>query len=153
MPGTTNPTKTLDRVIAIAAAYSGIQAVDQGYRRFADVENFEATVQAYVSDTQGYAAFWLKEVSIAENEALPAKIVGELVMARPKDVSNNMDASWDYAIGLANALAADANYLPGESKPFRIDFSLYKIDTQETAGLIFFDFGARGNGGIHFLDP
>ena len=67
--GTTLPTKTLDRIVTIASANSGITSarVARGYKRFADTDNLEALVAALTPETQGYFSAWLKDVAIAEN--------------------------------------------------------------------------------------
>lgn len=150
--GTTLPTKTLDRIVAIAGANSGITAsrVAHGYTRYADSDNLEALVAALTPETQGYFSAWLKEATVAEYEVFPAKIVGELLLAVPKDASTDLNAAWDFALNFATSLAADANYLAGEAKPARITFTLHSIDTVTRQGVAIFDFGAYGKGGIEF---
>ena len=150
--GTTLPTKTLDRIVAIAGATSGITSarVAHGYTRYADSDNLEALVAALTPETQGYFSAWLKDVTLAEYEVFPAKIVGELLVAVPKDTSTDLNAAWDFAINFASSLAADANYLAGESKPSKITFTLHKIDTITRQGIAIYDFGAYGKGGIEF---
>ena len=152
--GTTLPTKTLDRIVAIAGANSGITAarVARGYTRYADSDNLEALVAALTPETQGYFSAWLKDVTLAEYEVFPARIVGELLVAVPKDNSTDLNATWDFAINFATSLAADANYLAGESRPARITFSLHAIDVVTRQGIAIFDFGAYGKGGIEFPD-
>jgi hypothetical protein len=150
--GTTPPTKTLDRIVAIAGANAGITAsrVAHGYTRYAESDNLEALVAALTPETQGYFSAWLKDVTIAEYEVFPAKIVGELLVSVPKDTSTDLNSAWDFAINFATSLAADANYLPGEAKPMRISFNLHTIDTVTRQGVAIFDFGAYGKGGIEF---
>jgi hypothetical protein len=150
--GTTLPTRTLDRIIAIAGANSGITAarVARGYTRYADSDNLEALVAALTPETQGYFSAWLKDVTVAEYEVFPARVVGELLIAVPKDTSTDLNATWDFVINFANSLAADANYVPGEAKPSRITFSLHAIDVVTRQGIAIFDFGAYGKGGIEF---
>ena len=150
--GTTLPTKTLDRIVAIASATSGITSarVAHGYTRYADSDNLEALVAALTPETQGYFSAWVKDVTLAEYEVFPAKIIGELLVAVPKDTTTDLNAAWDFAINFATNLAADANYLAGEAKPMRISFNLHSIDTITRQGIAIFDFGAYGKGGIEF---
>jgi len=150
--GTTLPTKTLDRIVAIASANSGITGsrVARGYTRYADTDNLQALVAGLTPELQGYFSAWLKDVTIAENEVYPARIVGELLLAVPKDASTDLNAAWDFAINFAASLTADTNYQPGESKPSRVAFSLHTIDTITAQGIAIFDFGAYGKGGIEF---
>jgi hypothetical protein len=152
--GTTLPTKTLDRIVAIAGANSGITAarVAHGYTRYADTDNLEALVAGLTPETQGYFSAWLKDVTVAENEVFPARIVGELLIAVPKDTTTDLNATWDFAINFAASLTADASYLPGEAKPMRVSFSLHAIDVVTRQGIAIFDFGAYGKGGIEFPD-
>jgi hypothetical protein len=153
--GTTLPTKTLDRVVAIAGANSGITAsrVAHGYTRYADTDNLEALVSGLTPETQGYFSAWLKDVSVAENEVFPARIVGELLVSVPKDTTTDLNAAWDFAINFATSLTADSSYLAGEAKPSRVSFSLHAIDVVTRQGIAIFDFGAYGKGGIEFPDP
>ena len=150
--GTTLPTKTLDRIVAIAAANSGITGsrIARGYTRYADSDNLQALVAGLTPESQGYFSAWLKDVTLAENEVYPARIVGELLLSVPKDSSTDLNTAWDFVINFASSLAADANYQPGEAKPSRVAFSLHAIDTSSTQGIAIFDFGAYGRGGIEF---
>ena len=81
---------------------------------------------------------------------LPARIVGELLIAVPKDTSTDLNATWDFAINFAASLCADASYQPGEAKPSRIAFTLHAVETVTMQGVAIFDFGAYGRGGIEF---
>jgi hypothetical protein len=150
--GTTLPTKTLDRIVAIAGANAGITGsrVAHGYTRYADAENLQVLVAALTPETQGYFSAWLKDVTIAENEVYPARICGELLLAVTKDSSTDLNAAWDFAVNFAASLAADTNYQPGEAKPSRVAFSLHSIETISAQGIAIFDFGAYGKGGIEF---
>lgn len=154
MAGTTILTLTLDAVCTVAQNYSGITAarVAKGYRNYADTENYQQTVANLTPKTQAYAAFWLKRATVAQNESFPALIVGEVAMSIAKDVSDDLDAYWDYIYGLAQQLTADGNFT-GAVKPSACRFSLHSIDIIRTSGIVIFDFGAYGDGGIDFPDP
>lgn len=159
--GTNFVTKTHDAVIAIATSFAGIGAapgnaatnIQQGYRRFGDTENWQKSVAALTPKTTAYWASWIKQVQVAENEVYPALIIGELAMALDKDVSDDLNAYWDFAINFAAALSADANYPAGTGKPNRIWFSEGPLLQLKQSRIFIFDFGAHGNGGIEFPDP
>ncbi len=154
MAGSTQYTRTLDQVIVVAKAITGIgnSRAYQGYKRFADATNFEANVAALTAETQGY--FWagLKRVAARENEAESFTIIGELCVSLPKNTDTDMNAAWDLAISLITALKSSTAF-NGIAKPLTMECSLHEVKTVQTAGIAYFDFGRYGNGGMTFLDP
>src|SRR5437879_2642477 len=112
--GTTVFTKTLDAIVRIASANSGLAGsparVVRGYTRYADTDNLENLVATLNAETQGYFSVWLKEITVAQNEVFPVRVIGELLVPVPKDVSTDLNAGWDLVAGLVGQLADPAQY-------------------------------------------
>lgn len=160
--GTTIFTKSLDRIITIASGHSlfsgsplwnGGPRVLRGYTRFDDADNLESFVTGLVAESQGFFSAWLKEATLASGEVYPVRVVGELLIPVPKDVSTDLNECWDNIISFASALSDPAQYQAGESWPSRINFRLHNIDATRNRGIAIFDFGNYGAGGIEFPDP
>jgi len=155
--GTTQETKTLDRVIELAGGVAGITAsrANQGYKRFTDAQNFEDLVQALTVETQGYFAAWIRRAQRAdelENRRPTFQIVAELVVRLAKDSSSDMNSAWDFALGLLDELRDTDNYTGEQAYPIDCQISLHHVSVVEDRGLVIFDLGAYGNGGLTFFN-
>jgi hypothetical protein len=148
--GTHTETKTLDRICALAAAQAGIgaQRVAKGYRRWSESEHFQEQVRACAAEVQGY--FWaaLKKVSPpAAQGGHAAWFIGELAVYVPAQVSTDLNAAWDFVLGLRDALENPANYGDGEFAP-NVAVQFRGVEAVAEGGLAVFDFGAYGSGSL-----
>ncbi len=157
MAGTTPATKTLDRICAIAAAYTGIGAARtfKGYKRFGDTENFQRLIRALTAGTQAY--FWARLLDIPSRGNLGGpknfRFAAELYMKLDKDTSDDLNTAWDYAVGLRDALETESSYGNGEFSP-HVGIGLAPVDTLEGMGILVFDFGSGIAGGsMVSIDP
>jgi len=147
--------RTLDKVISVAQTISAIGAnrAYQGYKRFKDQENFEQMISQLTPYTQGY---FVADIGRASRKFLNVSnfsIRGALYMYCPKDLSNNLDASWDIADSLAAALNDPDNFIDADNSlglPDTVNFSIYEIDAVNTPGILCFDYGKHGAGDISF---
>ena len=156
MAGSRPETKTLDRICAIAAAQSGIGAarVLKGYRRWSETEDFQALVRSLAAETQGY--FWaaLRAVrSHGQTELATLSFAAELVVAVPTDASTDLNAAWEFALALRDALQTEASYGDGEFVP-ALTVALRGVDAVAGGGIAVFDFGTGAAGGsMQVADP
>lgn len=146
MAASTSLTKTQDRIAAQAGALIWIGTrVYPGYRKFADVENFENTMGALAPEAAGAFTFMLDRIESGGNEnAKLAIFAGELVMPAPANTNSTLVDAWDKAVALIKQLEDPAAYLGGEFRPTRV-VAVYMGVNEE--GLVAFDFGAHGAGG------
>lgn len=160
--GLTVWTKTLDKVLAVAKANSGIgiNRAFQGYKRWANNENLEDQIRGLAAETQGYFFCQLKNAGYSDSttSSRPEEfsIAAELVVYVPKDTTTDLNAAWDFACGLAMELSSAANFNEadrGLGIPVRCRFNLHNLDVVEKGGIAVFDFGRHGGGEITFLDP
>jgi len=163
--GTTFLTKTLDRINTICTGYTlftgaplwqGLTPrVFRGYTRFQDTDNFEAFAPSMAQNgTQACFSFWLKDATVATLEVYPCTVLGELVFAIDPQSNNDLNAQWDAALNFVVALNDPTSYTgAGEIPPSKIRFALHEVDVTKRQGLVIFDFGNYGHGGIEFPDP
>ena len=160
--GTTIFTKSLDRIVTIASAnslfsgspqWNGGPRVVRGYTRFNDSDNLENFVSGLTAESQGFFSVWLKEATVASGEVFPVRVVGELLIPVPKNVSTDLNLCWDNVIAFVNSLADPSQYQTGEAWPSRVNFRLHNIDVTRKQGIATFDFGGHGAAGIEFPDP
>jgi hypothetical protein len=173
MAGQTSITQYMDAIGNIARAFpigtGGGLTVEPGKRTYADNENFEALIRGLnpvtptappASPVQGYFSYWVKDFEFSPDDVSPARIIGELAVFVPKDVSTDMNAAIDFMVNFGNALVDQTNYMSVAGyaainliRPRNIQCSLYKIDDAERGGVAIFDFGNYGSGGITLIDP
>jgi len=156
--GTTIYTKTLDRVLAVAKSIAAIgnSRAFQGYKRFADGDNLEASIAALTAETQAYFFCVLDDLAVKENDAPGFTILGELIVSTPKDTTSDLNAAYDVAVSLATELKKRSNFIEFSNElalPGEVRFRKHKTDIMGSAGLTYFDFGRYGFGGIEFIDP
>lgn len=153
--GTLLITRTLDRIAAIAAGVSGIGAarVHQGYRRFAEAENFDAQVAALAPETEGIFAFWfLRGGHAADASDAQFDVAGELVFRLPKDASSDGNAAIELAERLKDELLDGGNYQEGEGAPQAVRYAFAGLETVRAAGVGVFSFGSdpKAGGAMRF---
>ena len=156
--GNTIYTKTLNQVIVVAKTISGIgnDRAFQGYHRFKDSENFEDMITRLTPYTQGY---FLADLGPCTREYLGTPgftVKGSLYISAPKDDSSTLDAAYDFADSLANALSLPSNFIEADSAlalPKRVRWAPYQMDSHKSKGVFIFDFGHYGAGEISFIDP
>jgi hypothetical protein len=120
MAGNTGPTKTLDRAVAQAKTISGLGSsrVFQGYKRWAESDNFDTLVQALTANTQGFLALWLAGLSDSGRlGSLTITIAGELTIPVAKESSSDLSTLWDFIESIRQALGSQAAYGDGEFPP------------------------------------
>lgn len=160
--GTLIQTKTLDKVLAVAKGITGIGSsrAFQGYKRWTDAENKAGLIKALTAETQGYFHCMLKSAGSVDDTVADRPetfdIIGELQVGIAKDTSSDLNTAWELALSLSNALALNANFNEadrGLGIPQYCRFSLLNVDVVNKGGIMIFDFGMYGGGGIRFLDP
>lgn len=124
-----------------------------GYRRFASAENFESIVTALTPSAQGWFDVELDAMAYSETDIVPVDILGALYVYIPKDVSNNLNAAWDFAYNFAAAIGAKTSYPSGTIAPSLVKFKKNSLDVVKTGGILTFDFGKFGEGAITVPDP
>jgi hypothetical protein len=154
MGGSSAPTKTIDRIVTIAKAISGIGSSRgyQGLHRFGDAENFYRNVEALTAGTQAY--FWASLRAIHSDG--PGEIhrfifEGELYVSIGKDADSDLNSAWDLAISLQAALETRATYQTGEFPP-TVSIRLREVLTRTAKGIAIFELGA-GAGRFESIDP
>ena len=163
MGGNTQYTKALDSVARIALAYSGIGSghVFQGHYRVGDATNLDQSIGSGTPVTASGGTGWfychLDSVEVKRNFNVPDMadfaIKAGLLVYVPRETSNNLDAAWDYAIGLASGLSAPANY-SGSLAPQSVRIRYAGYEVLGSVGIAKFCFGSFDEGGgIDFVDP
>jgi len=155
-------TKTLDKVLVVAQGIAGIGAsrAFQGYKRWTDGQNKQSLVRALTAETQGYFHCALKSAGTVDDTVSDRPetfdIMAELQVSVPSNTTTDLNSAWDLAISLSIELSKRSNF-DGASNTLGIPqyarFSLYNIDVVRKGGIMVFDFGMYGGGGIRFLDP
>lgn len=159
MAGANIYTATLDRVIALAQGVTAIGSnrAFQSYKRFAEATNFEKDVELLTAQTQGYFIAELGECERSQDglDLPPFTIKAELVCHVPKETSSDLSSAWDMAIDLAETLTTSTNYdgSLNQAQCARIRWRKHSHDIIETGGVLRFDFGKYGFGGLEFIDP
>jgi len=147
--GTRPETKTLDRVCALAAAQPGIGSarVSKGYRPWSENEHFQAQVRALAAETQGY--FWaaLDQVAPRQASGHAFRLVGELALYVPAQAATDLNAAWEFALALRDALENPAAYGDGEF-PMRLTVRFRGVEALAEGGVAIFDFGAGSGGSL-----
>jgi len=133
------------RRIAIATVGIGDKSrVFLGYKRWPDEANFEDMVTEQNRETQGWLSLQFSRYN-QELDGISHLIVNaELVVYVPKDDSSWMCDAFDFAYELQSNWMDSDNWLPGEGKLDKGEFTLREIKTIETGGLAYFDFGPDG---------
>ena len=147
--------KTASNVASVAVSLiAGVsKRISQGFKRWGDTENFEALAAALTSQAQGY--FWAAIKRVSSQGGLRQRnieLAAELVVALPKDTSADLNTAWEMAMALRDDLELPSNFTDGEF-PAKASVGLHKILDIETAGILIFDFGAYGGGGLVIADP
>lgn len=155
MPGSRIETKTLERIVAIAKAISGIGAsrVDTGLVPVSDAEDFEAKVKLLKAESQGY--FWvaLKSVRCVQRGVQHnIDFYAELVVPVAKETSTSLVTAWEFALSLRDALELSSNYSAGEVPP-AVSVGLRHVRPLKGGWYAIFDFGGHGDGQMTAVDP
>jgi hypothetical protein len=144
--GTTAVTKSLDRAVAQAKTITGIGSarVYQGYKRWAEADNFEAQVRALTPLTQGYFSVWIDEITGGGKLGKQSfRLAGELAVTYTVESSVDLNSVWDLASALLDALQDQTVYVAGEHAP-RWTVRLRTLDPVNKPGIIYFDWTGEG---------
>ena len=151
MPGSTQWTITADGILGIANSVAGLTGnCSQGYKRYADNQNWENTLVATPAEAVGYFGFNLKSIRQQELDMSGCRFEGELAVHVTKDGSSVLDAGWDMASALVAALKDRDMYPNGCLAPKQIECELYKIETVEAPGIAYFMLGRNGVGTMEY---
>ena len=132
-----------------AGCIAGVSSrIGAGYRRFDEDENWEETVQALTPSVTGWFDLEMGTVTMSadDTDSYPAKMKAALYVYVPKDNSDNLSAAWDFAINFFRALLVSANYTG--VFPNKATVVLKEIENIDSGGIVMFDCGCFGTGGI-----
>ena len=111
-----------------------------GYKRWSDADNFEAEIRALSSLSQGY--FWAaidEDKSRGLNEMKSLSFVGELVIYCPRELSNDLNTAWEFALGIRDAIERAENFQIGEFRA-QVGVKLRDLGKTNNGQVAIFDF-------------
>lgn len=145
--GTSPISKGLYALRRIAIATTGIgdaERISVGYKRWAEDKDFEDLVLEENRETQGFVSLQFARYNAEEEDVSHLFVNAELVVHVPKHDSSWMSDAFDLAHLLLSNWMDESNWLAGEGRLHRAEFTLREIRTIETGGLAYFDFGPDG---------